>query len=778
MKHYSSKFLIIIVMVFSISLVTSFILSQLFSAKNYQKELAQQQILQEAKAHFQGIVDTRTWNAQYGGVYVKAINGLKANPHLKQNTLLTDKNETLLKINPAWMTRQISEISNANGDYKFRITSLKPLNPSNIADKFEVEALKYFDENPEKKYYSIFNNKTNNFNFMGSLDTEKSCLECHRHQGYKVGDIRGGIKVSIPLGVYAQQMQNLESRFSRTMALVVIISILLMLILYFLIIILFKRKREMEHAKTILEKKVSKRTKELQIIVSHEQHLKNILKIATEINEMLIESNSTRLILREATSKLAANETYSLVLSGLVFENNLEVVAKSNAFTPIISENRFEFEKSSDNFIVDAIFKATILKHSIIEKVSKDLVEENSGLEWMIALPLSHNHNDDVHGVISIFTNKESGFEVEEMKILENIAHDISIAIYSHKQKDSILAMEKEKAANYEETILAFVNIIEKRDTYTAGHTIRVADYCAKIAKQMGYAKDEINLLERAAILHDIGKVATPDAILLKPGKLSHLEFELIKQHSEVGADMLERITIYKDLATIIRYHHSRYDGKGYPRTSSPDEIPMLSHIMIIADAFDAMTTNRIYRPRKTISEAFEELKHAKGTQFHPAVVEATLIALKGIKIDATSQLPTSELERRRMAYFFKDSLTGLYNEDYLQTVLNREENPYVCINVINLERFRLYNKNHGWEEGNRLLKNIAQKLTETFRDSLLTRYHGDDFIVLSKIHLTIDAKEILAFDILKNTGITVHIAHYDNENHIDYESFKKLENI
>jgi putative nucleotidyltransferase with HDIG domain len=244
----------------------------------------------------------------------------------------------------------------------------------------------------------------------------------------------------------------------------------------------------------------------------------------------------------------------------------------------------------------DAIQKAVKLKHTIIEKVPEELAADcDLELRWMIVLPLLHDINNDVYGMITVFCSREDGFEIEEMKILENMAHDISIALYSHKQRDSIMAMEKEKVANYEETILAFVNIIEQRDTYTAGHTIRVAEYCALIGKEMGLSKDDIHLLEKAAILHDIGKVATPDTILLKPGKLSHLEYDLIKQHAEIGADMLERITIYKDLADIIRYHHSRYDGKGYPRTDSPDEISILSHIMIVADAFDAMTTNRIY---------------------------------------------------------------------------------------------------------------------------------------------------------------------------------------
>ena len=125
MQLFNQKSLIVFITTFFISLITFFIVFQLLASKDNEKLLSKEQVIQEAKAHFQGIVDTRTWNAQYGGVYVKAKNGLQPNPYLKNNTLLTDKNETLIKINPAWMTRQVSEISNEQGTYHFKNHKLK-----------------------------------------------------------------------------------------------------------------------------------------------------------------------------------------------------------------------------------------------------------------------------------------------------------------------------------------------------------------------------------------------------------------------------------------------------------------------------------------------------------------------------------------------------------------------------------------------------------------------------------------------------------------------------
>ncbi len=784
MLKINHKLISILTVSFFIVLITFFIIYEILSSSKNTKTLSQQQVVQEAKAHFQGMVDTRTWNAQYGGVYVKAKDGLKPNPYLKNNTILTDKNETLIKINPAWMTRQVSEISNKKGTYHYKITSLLPLNPSNKADEFEAQALKYFEQHKDKKYFYNFNGKKNSFDFMGALVTTKTCLKCHEHQGYKVGDIRGGIRVSIPIKLHNEQLALLEEKTTNSIISVLAVSISLISIFIWLIILFFRRQYEIENAKEILEETVSQRTHDLEVVVSHEKHLKNVLKIITEVNELLITSYSTKSILKDATNKLHENDTYSLVTAGVIHNDILEIISQSVEDKNLIPQDIIslkDYEK--ENYFLNAIIKATKLKHPIIEKVDQGLPnkiqhrrEEDADLRWMIVLPLLHGFDNDIFGVITVFSSKDEGFELEETKILENMAHDISIALYSHKQRDSILAMEKEKTANYEETILAFVNIIEQRDTYTAGHTIRVAQYCALMAIELGLNEQEIHKLEKAAILHDIGKVATPDTILLKPGKLTQLEYELIKQHSEVGADMLEKISIYKDLANIIRYHHSRYDGKGYPRTSSPEDIPMLSHIMIVADAFDAMTTNRIYRPRKSIDEALDELIHSSGTQFHPFVVDVAIKALKDVNINTTSQMPTSELEQRRMSYFFQDSLTGLYNEDYLLTILNTNNHIYKCLNIIDLKRFTLYNQENGWENGNKFLQDFAKLLTELFKDDMLIRYHGDDFIVLTQNSESIDIEDILKQDLIKDSIVGVTITHYKIDKYFNFEMFKNLE--
>jgi putative nucleotidyltransferase with HDIG domain len=354
------------------------------------------------------------------------------------------------------------------------------------------------------------------------------------------------------------------------------------------------------------------------------------------------------------------------------------------------------------------------------------------------------------------------GFELEEIKVLERLSVDIGLIMHSHKQQSILRQMETDRILNYEETILAFVNIIEQRDTYTAGHTIRVAEYCKKIASVLTIAPEEIKKLERAAILHDIGKVATPDSVLLKPGKLTSLEYDLIKQHAYAGFDMLSKIDMYKDLAEIIRFHHVHYDGKGYPQTDNPDDVPFLSHIMAVADAFDAMTTTRIYRPKRSIADALNEIEQRSGSQFHPKVVAATLIALKDTLIVTTTQTPSNELEQKRFSYFFCDSLTDLYNENYLKIVLANNENKYTVGIACFLGNFSTYNRNHGWDSGNQLLIDLAKTIRDHYPEALVFRYHGDDFILLFAHQTEVDNSFLENMPLLKDKGITITLNHYN----------------
>jgi diguanylate cyclase (GGDEF)-like protein/putative nucleotidyltransferase with HDIG domain len=725
----------------------------LFGISNFKKQyttLSEEILFKEASAHYDNMINTRLWNSNHGGVYVLANKDLKPNPYLKDNHLYSKDDKLLIKINPAWMTKQISILSNKNSNYFYKITSLNPINPDNKADSFEEEALKFFDKNKEQRFYSKF--EDDKFNFMGSLLVNQSCLKCHAQQGYKLGEVRGGLRISIPLGSYNQNIDLIEENSSLFIYIVIFFSILSIAVIVYFINTIYNKQNEIKILNNTLEDKVKNRTTQLNNMYENEKYLKDVLKLVANVNEMLLKSDSFRTIAKNSIDRLAQHKQYKFIWTGLYYENHFEQVYKSH------NSNAFLNDELSQ-----VALEAINTKKTIIHKIKKKNIEFNRRSEdieasYNINIPYSYNK---VMGVMTIYTDAKDGFKKEEINMLEQIINDVSISMNAQVHKQTILKMENDKIANYEETILAFVNIIEQRDTYTAGHTIRVAQYCKLIAKELKLKDAEIKKLEQAAILHDIGKVAIPDAVLLKPGKLSPLEYELIKYHSEAGYKMLLKIDMYKDLASIIKYHHSRYDGKGYPLTSHPDEIPLLSHIMIVADAFDAMTTNRIYKPRKAVKEALEDIRKGAGTQFHPGIAKAALKSLANIKIEDTTQLPTTELEEKRFAYFFHDTLTTLYNENYLEPMLAKEKENLKYLYNIQEHNFSSYNEKYGWEKGSELIKEFAQLLLKEIPTEYIFRFHGDDFIILSKKQL--DEKRInsLIKDLLKNTDISFEIKKY-----------------
>ena len=285
---------------------------------------------------------------------------------------------------------------------------------------------------------------------------------------------------------------------------------------------------------------------------------------------------------------------------------------------------------------------------------------------------------------------------------------------------------------NYEKTLLAMVKLIEERDTYTAGHSQRVAKYSQMIAKEMGWSEEECDTIYKAGILHDIGKIATPDVVLLKPKKLNALEYKLIQEHPEVGYRLLANIPMFAKLAQTVRNHHERCDGSGYPRGLKCDEIDKFAKVMMIADSFDAMTTNRIYKGRKNLQEALADIKSLSGTKYDADAVDGTMRALKGVKLDENiNQLPHTDVEEERFAYFYKDNLTNLYNQSYLDAMLvkNTYDLQYKNLYFVRLKNFSVYNKIKGWKNGDAILQAFAKSLQ--FDVSKVFRVFGDDFVIL-----------------------------------------------
>lgn len=175
----------------------------------------------------------------------------------------------------------------------------------------------------------------------------------------------------------------------------------------------------------------------------------------------------------------------------------------------------------------------------------------------------------------------------------------------------------------YFETIKTLSNALDAKDNYTNGHSMRVAELSVLIAGKMQMLPNHVEVIKTAAVLHDIGKIGISDAIINKPGRLDMSEIYEIRRHPEIGEQILKDVKALKKIAKIVKHHHERYDGNGYPDSLRGDAIPMESAIISVADAFDAMTSNRIYRLAMTEDRAIEAICNERGMQFHPDVVDA-----------------------------------------------------------------------------------------------------------------------------------------------------------
>ena len=203
----------------------------------------------------------------------------------------------------------------------------------------------------------------------------------------------------------------------------------------------------------------------------------------------------------------------------------------------------------------------------------------------------------------------------------------------------SVSAAEAATESAYVGAIRALAQALDARDPYTAGHSERVSAVSVAIGRQMVLPVDQLEILRLGALLHDIGKIGISDAVLRKPGPLTTEEFEVIKEHPGVGARILRGVHFLAPHIPIVELHHERPDGHGYPHRLRGEEIPMLARVVHVADAFDAMTSARAYRPARGAAEALHELWRCAGTQFDAEVVQAFAAALPTIEVASPGEM-------------------------------------------------------------------------------------------------------------------------------------------
>ncbi|MBI3585202.1 MAG: GAF domain-containing protein [Nitrospinae bacterium] len=275
------------------------------------------------------------------------------------------------------------------------------------------------------------------------------------------------------------------------------------------------------------------------------------------------------------------------------------------------------FQDTSLSEVVDTMMPQYV---NNLSEVSEILPLERSLLEagFLSHLRVPLMVRGEVIGVLCIGAKTHSAFTTENLSVLENLASQMSIAL-----ENSRLIIDLEDL--FVGTVKSLSSAIDAKSKWTAGHSERVTKYAIDIGKGIGLLEKGIKDIELGGLLHDIGKLGTYEAILDKAGRLTDEEFNLIKQHPVKGAEILSPIKQIRHVIPIVRHHHERYDGKGYPDGLKGEEIPLMARIMCIADSVDAMGADRPYRKGLPMDVIVGELKKCSGSQFDPAIVDIFL---------------------------------------------------------------------------------------------------------------------------------------------------------
>ncbi|MCK9373140.1 MAG: DUF3365 domain-containing protein [Sulfuricurvum sp.] len=331
-----------------IGTIVFILIVQVNRAEEQQIAMLKKSVVSDAISHFDDMVAVRRWNASHNGVFVKQHGTMQPNPYLKENLITCKENEKMIKINPAWMTREIAQISNLNRQEHYKLTSLIPINPLNTPNTFETDAMKYLQKNRSKTYYYRFGEEQK-FQFVGALYFEKGCMGCHGEMGYRIGDVRGGISIELPLEKFKYSKHLVERHTREVQWGIGILGLIVGTLLSFLAVSMLRHHKHLHSMNEELEEIVRIRTNELQELnATLESRVKEEIKKNKIKDEMMI-LQSRHAAMGEMIGMIAHQwrqpvATLSMVANKMVMDIELDEVDLQG------------FEKDAEEIIAQAVY--------------------------------------------------------------------------------------------------------------------------------------------------------------------------------------------------------------------------------------------------------------------------------------------------------------------------------------------------------------------------------------------------------------------------------------
>lgn len=335
--------------------------------------------------------------------------------------------------------------------------------------------------------------------------------------------------------------------------------------------------------------------------------------LSTLAPDLLLENaimNIPRLIPCDRATIVLADKTRELFTYVAGFGLNslskgATVPFRDTSTTEVVKTGRPQYVASLKNGVQSLLFEKRLLEEGFLSHVK---------------VPL--RKNGETIGVLSLGSKRTAAFNANDLTMLDKLASHISVALENSRLMTDMLQFSLG-------TIKALSSAIDAKSRWTAGHSERVTNYALNIAMEMGFSKEELRDMELAALLHDIGKIAVPEAILDKSSRLTTEETAVMRQHPVRGKEMIEPIKQFQAVLSAIEFHHEAFDGRGYPHGLKREEIPLNARILAVADSFDAMRSERPYRPSRPLDVIADEFKRCSGRQFDPEITGVFLNLLE-----------------------------------------------------------------------------------------------------------------------------------------------------
>ena len=324
------------------------------------------------------------------------------------------------------------------------------------------------------------------------------------------------------------------------------------------------------------------------------------------------ESNGYKIIAVDDEQGIVDSLSIFLKRSGYIFKGISDPV---EAIECVKNEH---FDLMILDFIMSPIHGDQVVEE--IRKFNKDLYILLLTGHKDLAPPLETIRKLDIQG----YCEKSDKFD-QLLLLIESGIKSISQMNEIKRINNELLISNQKLEQAYLENIQTLRYTVEAKDPYTRGHSDRVSEYSVLLGKKLGVSEEDLNTLKIGGLFHDIGKIGIPDRILLKEGKLTDEEYEEIKKHPSIGANILSDAEAFQNILPIVKHHHERYDGNGYPDKLQGENIPYIARIATVADTFDAMTSRRTYRDSLPIDFVKEEFERCSGTQFDPKIAKVFL---------------------------------------------------------------------------------------------------------------------------------------------------------